>query len=175
MRAPRPQPRPRGGEAGADGYIAWPIANRDLLARVGACVRILRLSRAQHRRSAELAQKVGAATHAQLASLSIMEEAVAGQQHAERPNLKLQEEIALRHQAESAVTLRLAELKRWQDGLLNREDRIQEFKHELNELARRRGESVRYSNRATGADDSAAPARTPSFTPRICPAIEPPP
>jgi phosphoserine phosphatase RsbU/P len=43
-----------GLEAGADGYIARPIANRELAARVAAFVRILRLNRSLRAKNAEL-------------------------------------------------------------------------------------------------------------------------
>ena len=43
-----------GLEAGADGYIARPIANRELVARVAVFARILRLNRALHEKNAEL-------------------------------------------------------------------------------------------------------------------------
>jgi len=43
-----------GLDSGADGYIARPIANRELLARVAAFVRIVRLSRSLRERNAEL-------------------------------------------------------------------------------------------------------------------------
>ncbi len=43
-----------GLEAGADGYIARPIANRELAARVAAFVRILRLNRSLREKNAEL-------------------------------------------------------------------------------------------------------------------------
>lgn len=43
-----------GLDAGADGYIVRPIGNRELLARVDAFVRILRLNRALREKNAEL-------------------------------------------------------------------------------------------------------------------------
>jgi CheY-like chemotaxis protein len=43
-----------GLEAGADGYIARPIANRELAARVASFVRILRLNRSLREKNAEL-------------------------------------------------------------------------------------------------------------------------
>ena len=45
--------------SGADGYIVRPIANRELLARVAAFVRILRLNRALREKNAELASALG--------------------------------------------------------------------------------------------------------------------
>jgi len=139
-----------GLEAGADGYIARPVANRELLARVGVYVRILGLSRALRQQAAELAQKAGVATQAQLASLNLMEDAMAAQQAAERANLKLQEEIATRRQAEAAVAQQLDELRRWQEVMLDREDRVQELKQEVNQLTARLGEKAKYSSQASG-------------------------
>ena len=48
-----------GLDSGADGYIVRPIANRELLARVAAFVRILRLNRALREKNAELASALG--------------------------------------------------------------------------------------------------------------------
>jgi phosphoserine phosphatase RsbU/P len=45
-----------GLDAGADSYIARPIANRELAARVAAFARILRLNRALREKNAELAE-----------------------------------------------------------------------------------------------------------------------
>ena len=133
-----------GLEAGADGYLARPVANRELLARVGVYVRILTLSRALRHQAADLAQETATATQAQLASLNLMEDAMAAQQAAERANLKLQEEIATRRQAEAAIAQQLDELRRWQEVMLDREDRVQELKHEVNDLAARLGETAKY-------------------------------
>jgi len=139
-----------GLEAGADGYIARPVGNRELLAQVGVYVRILGLSRALRQQAAELAQKAVVATQAQLASLNLMEDAMAAQQATERANLKLQEEIAARRQAEAAIAQQLDELRRWQEVMLDREDRVQELKHEVNQLAARLGETVKYPSQASG-------------------------
>jgi len=48
-----------GLESGADGYIAQPIGNRELLARVEAFVRIHRLNRALREKNAELEAALG--------------------------------------------------------------------------------------------------------------------
>lgn len=137
-----------GLEAGADGCLARPMANRELLARVSASVRLLRLTRALRQQAAELTQKAGASSRAQLASRNLMEDAIAAQQRTERANEKLHEAIALRQRAEIAIAHQLAELKRWQAIMLDREDRVQELKSEVNELARRLGEPPRYSHDA---------------------------
>lgn len=139
-----------GLESGADGYIARPIANRELLARVGVYVRILRLTRTLHDQATELTQKAAAAAQAHLASLNLMEDALTAQQAAERANLKLRDEIATRQQAEAAVVRQLDELRRWQDVMLDREDRVQELKREVNQLAGRLGETVKYPSQGSG-------------------------
>ncbi len=133
-----------GLEAGADGYIARPIGNRELLARVSAYVRILQLYRTLRQQGAALAQQAVAATQAQLASLNLMEDALAAQQAAERANLELRAESTARQQAQAAIARQLDELQRWQAVMLDREDRVQELKREVNELAGRVGETVRY-------------------------------
>lgn len=135
-----------GLEAGADGYIARPIANREMLARVSAYVRILQLSRTLRRQGAELAQQAAAATQAQLATLNLMEDALAAQQGAERANLELRAEITARQQAQAAIARQLDELQRWQTVMLDREDRVQELKREVNQLASRLGEAAKYSS-----------------------------
>ena len=133
-----------GLEAGADGYIARPIGNRELLARVSAYVRILQLYRTLRQQGAVLAQQAVAATQAQLASLNLMEDALAAQQAAERANLELRAESTARQQAQAAIARQLDELQRWQAVMLDREDRVQELKREVNELAGRVGGTVRY-------------------------------
>lgn len=135
-----------GLEAGADGYIARPIANREMLARVSAYVRILQLSRTLRRQGAELAQQAAAATQAQLATLNLMEDALAAQQAAERANLELRAESTARQQAQAAIARQLDELQRWQTVMLDREDRVQELKREVNQLASRLGEAAKYSS-----------------------------
>jgi DNA-binding response OmpR family regulator len=133
-----------GLEAGADGYIARPIGNRELLARVSAYVRILQLYHTLRQQGAELARQAAAGAQAQLASLNLMEDALAAQQEAERANLELRAEITARQQAQAAIARQLDELQRWQAVMLDREDRVQELKREVNELAGRVGETVRY-------------------------------
>ena len=54
-------------------------------------------------------------------------------------------EIQMKHQ--------LNELQRWHEVMLDREDRIQELKQEINELCQRNGESPRYGKRLTSPGD----------------------
>lgn len=78
-----------GLEAGADGYIARPIANRELLARVSAFVRILSLSRTLHAQTAALQAATEATLQSQVATLNLLEDALEAQQRAERAQLAL--------------------------------------------------------------------------------------
>ncbi len=55
-----------------------------------------------------------------------------------------------RKQAEDKIKSQLEELQRWQDVMLGREDRVQELKHEVNELCRRLGETARYPSQEAG-------------------------
>jgi PAS domain S-box-containing protein len=73
-----------GLEAGADGYIARPLANRELLARIEAYVRILHLTRSLRQQTEELKRINDAASQAQLAALNLMEDAVAARDRAEQ-------------------------------------------------------------------------------------------
>lgn len=77
---------------------------------------------------------------------------IAARQAAERANLKLQDEISTRRNAEAAIVQQLDELRRWQEVMLDREDRVQELKREVNELAARLGEPVRYPGDAAAKD-----------------------
>lgn len=71
-----------GLEGGADGYIARPIGNRELLARVAAYSRISRLTHALRAHAAELRAAGEAAVQAQAATLNLLEDAVAARQRA---------------------------------------------------------------------------------------------
>ncbi len=53
-------------------------------------------------------------------------------------------DITMRKKNEEQVMSQLAELQRWHDVMLDREDRVQELKKEVNELCRRHGEAIRY-------------------------------
>ena len=72
-----PEHQAEGWESGADGYIARPIANRELLARVEAYARILSLTRSLQAHVAQLEHANEFAQRSRLASLNLMEEALA--------------------------------------------------------------------------------------------------
>ena len=79
-----------GLESGADGYIARPIASRELLARVESYARMIRLSRSLRLQAEELRKGNENVRQANLASLNLMEDAVAARDHAERAGQALQ-------------------------------------------------------------------------------------
>ncbi len=56
------------------------------------------------------------------------------------------QDITERRQAEERMSAQLAELRRWQDVILDHEERVQELKQEVNALCRRLGEPVRYAS-----------------------------
>ncbi len=58
-------------------------------------------------------------------------------------------DIAARKRAETYVSEQLEELRRWQAMMLDRSDRSQELKREINELCRRLGEPARYPSQAS--------------------------
>jgi PAS domain S-box-containing protein len=58
------------------------------------------------------------------------------------------EDVTVRKQAEQKIREQLDELLRWQEVMLNREDRVQALKAEVNDLLRRLQESPRYSGPA---------------------------
>jgi PAS domain S-box-containing protein/putative nucleotidyltransferase with HDIG domain len=80
-----------GLESGADGYIARPIANRELLARVEAYVRIRRLTHSVRLHAEELERTTLATQQAYVASLNLMEDAVSAREHVEQTLRSLQE------------------------------------------------------------------------------------
>lgn len=92
-----------GLEAGADGYITRPIPNRELLGRVGAYVRILRLARSLRLETQELKQQKEAARQARIFSSNLMAEAVAARQRLETLNRELQKQIADQKRAEKQL------------------------------------------------------------------------
>lgn len=92
-----------GLEAGADGYIIRPIANRELLARVGAYARLIQLRSELRRKTEELTASAEAAAAAQLASLNLAEDALAAREQLEILNRELRQEIAERRRAEAEL------------------------------------------------------------------------
>ncbi|MCX5793154.1 MAG: response regulator [Elusimicrobia bacterium] len=79
-----------GLESGADGYIARPIASRELLARVESYARMIRLSRSLRLQAEELRKGNENVRQTNLASLNLMEDAVAARDRAERAGQALQ-------------------------------------------------------------------------------------
>ena len=73
-----------GFESGADGYITRPIPNRELLARVESFVHIIRLTRTLRRQAEELQKNNETIRQANLASLNLMEDAIAARDRAEK-------------------------------------------------------------------------------------------
>lgn len=55
------------------------------------------------------------------------------------------QDITERKEAEEAICKQLDELKRWQNVMLDREDRVQELKCEINKLCHQAGEKSRYA------------------------------
>ena len=108
-----------GLETGADGYIARPVGNRELLARVAAFARIARLTRklkeeasARRHLEAELEQRVAERTakltatsrkldDARRAAFTMMEDANAAQKQLTSTNLELRREITARRQEQA--------------------------------------------------------------------------
>jgi PAS domain S-box-containing protein len=62
-------------------------------------------------------------------------------------------DITERRRIEGVLRDRLSELERWQDVMLDREDRVGELKSEINELCGRLGEAARYPSQASDARD----------------------
>ncbi len=62
-------------------------------------------------------------------------------------------DITERKQIERKIQEQLDELSRWHEVTLNREDRVQELKREINILLERLGEPIRYSSQATDDDN----------------------
>lgn len=92
-----------GLESGADGYIGRPIANRELLARVGSFVRNQHLSRSLRERAEELTQANEASRQAHLATLNLMEDVLAARAQLETVNGQLQAKITERKQVEDEL------------------------------------------------------------------------
>jgi PAS domain S-box-containing protein len=65
-------------------------------------------------------------------------------------------DITERKLTENRIAEQVKELRRWQDVMLGREDRVQELKREVNELCRRAGEPARYPSQQDEPADVAA-------------------
>jgi hypothetical protein len=65
-------------------------------------------------------------------------------------------DVTERKQAEEQLRSYVDERRRWQDVMLDREDRVQELKREVNELCRRAGEAARYPSQEAGPADPGA-------------------
>jgi PAS domain S-box-containing protein len=70
-------------------------------------------------------------------------------------------DITDRKLAEEQIRSQLEELQRWQDIMLNREDRVQKLKREVNDLCSRCGEAARYSSEETFPADASDEKRNP--------------
>ena len=71
-------------------------------------------------------------------------------------NASLQAEISERQRAEEQIKSQLAQLQRWHDVTLDREDRVQELKREVNGFCRRIGEPRRYLSQEADSPDCEA-------------------
>ena len=97
------QDRSEGLEAQADGYIVRPVANRELLARVAAYSRMIRLGNELRRKTEILEQAAASAAAAQVATLNLMEDATEANVRLETINRQLRREITVRERAEQAL------------------------------------------------------------------------
>jgi PAS domain S-box-containing protein len=59
-------------------------------------------------------------------------------------------DVTERREAEEKIASQLRELQRWRDATLNREDRVQSLKQEINDLLKESGRPQRYANPPTG-------------------------
>jgi PAS domain S-box-containing protein len=96
-----------GFDAGADDYIARPIENRELLARVGAFVRIQKLTRSLRAQTNRLKEQNEILRQQRIASLNLMEDAIEGRDQMEHANRALRESEE-RFRRVSAVTSDIA-------------------------------------------------------------------
>jgi PAS domain S-box-containing protein len=80
-----------GLEAGADGYIVRPIANRELAARIAVFVRLLKMTRSLREERQRLEASNAALRQAQRSALNVMEDAVAARDRAVAAGASLQE------------------------------------------------------------------------------------
>ena len=99
-----------GLESGADGYIGRPIGNRELLARVGALVRLQRLTRSLRLQAEAAERSHEAVRQAQQAALDLKDDALAAQARLETALQALQRENTARKLAEAAAEESLSRL-----------------------------------------------------------------
>ncbi len=92
-----------GLEAGVDGYIARPIAARELLACVKVYERMIAMNSALQSKIKELEVLYTHANHSTLASLNLIEDAVAARDQADAANQRLLQEIDAHKAAEAMV------------------------------------------------------------------------
>lgn len=92
-----------GLESGADGYIARPIASRELLARVKAYERMISMSSVLQAKIRELEVLYSNANQSTIASLNLIEDAVAARDQADAANQRLMQEIEAHKAAEAMV------------------------------------------------------------------------
>jgi len=62
-------------------------------------------------------------------------------------------DITGRKQADEQIRSQLVELLRWQEVMLEREDRVQELKREVNDLCRALDQPPRYPSQEPGSED----------------------
>jgi len=115
-------------QAGAEGFLTKPPDELELTAQIKAMARLKAGSRMRRLERDELAVLVAERTR------------------------DLEAELGRRTQAEAQVRGQLAELVRWQDVMLGREDRVQQLKREVNDLCRRAGEAPRYPSQDAGPE-----------------------
>ncbi|MCX6875224.1 MAG: response regulator [Verrucomicrobia bacterium] len=95
-----------GFDSGADGYIARPIANRELAARVKAFARIIHLNNLLRQQADTLQAINDELRQSRAAALNLMRDAIAASE-------QLQNEITERKQAEAAVQAKNQELEQF--------------------------------------------------------------
>jgi len=90
------------------------------------------LAEIEAQRAAEMTAALEAQNRARLAALNLMEDAVAAREHAESLS--------------GTLAAQLDELRRWQQAMLGREDRILSIKKEVNDLLAAQGQPLRYAS-----------------------------
>lgn len=120
------------------------LARTTLGRRIAALARGDR-SEIQHRDSYEHVRKDGSIMIGEVTSTALLDQA--GQPV---KILGVARDITERKRSEEAIVQQLDELRRWQEVMLDREDRVQELKQEVNELAARLGLPLPYPSQAAG-------------------------